>query len=29
VLLLERQLRSPRQDGGHAAPPLPSPLPSP
>jgi hypothetical protein len=29
VLLLEGQLRSPRQDGGHAAPQSPSPLPSP
>ena len=29
VLLLEEQLRSPRQDGGHAAPQLPSPLPLP
>ncbi|QVL53615.1 MAG: hypothetical protein KFB97_04400 [Cyanobium sp. M30B3] len=29
VLLLEEQLRSPRQDGGHAAPSPPSPLPQP
>jgi hypothetical protein len=29
VLLLEGQLRSPRQDGGHAAPQSPSSLPSP
>ena len=29
VLLLEQQLRSPHQDGGHAAPPQPTPLPQP